>query len=241
MQINMKTIFHKADERGKASFGWLNSHHSFSFGHYYDAEKMGFGLLRVLNDDTIIGGSGFGTHPHDNMEIISIPLSGALEHNDSTGTQSVIHANDVQIMSAGSGISHSEFNHFKDKTTNFLQIWVLPKLKNITPRYNQKTFKVEDRINKLQTVVSPDDAQAVWINQDAWFSMARLQQGKSLEYAPQKNGNGVYVFVLEGVLVINDQQLSKRDALGIWDTEVFNLTATAEADILVIDIPMNEA
>ncbi len=237
----MKTIYHSADTRGVANFGWLNSHHSFSFGHYYDVEKMGFGLLRVLNDDIIIGGSGFGTHPHDNMEIISIPLSGALEHKDSTGTQSVINENDVQIMSAGSGISHSEFNHFKDKTTNFLQIWVLPKLKNIPPRYDQKTFMVTDRINKFQTVVAPDDEQAVWINQDAWFSMTHLQQGKSLDYRPQKSGNGFYVFVLEGSLVINEQQLLKRDALGIWDTEQFTMKANTDSDILIIDIPMKGA
>ncbi len=237
----MKTIYHSADTRGVANFGWLNSHHSFSFGHYYDAEKMGFGLLRVLNDDTIIGGSGFGTHPHDNMEIISIPLSGALEHKDSTGTQSVINENDVQIMSAGSGISHSEFNHFKDKTTNFLQIWVLPKQKNITPRYDQKTFLVTDRINTFQTVVAPDDEQAVWINQDAWFSMTHLQQGKSLDYSTKKSGNGIYVFVLEGSLVINEQQLLKRDALGIWDTEQFTLKANMDSDILILDIPMKGA
>src|SRR3954470_9378100 len=152
----MKTILHSADRRGHVSFGWLDSHHSFSFGNYYEPEKVHFGMLRVLNDDIIAGGSGFGTHPHDNMEIISIPLKGAIAHKDSIGTQAVIHENDVQIMSAGTGIRHSEYNYSKEEPANFLQIWIIPKERNIKPRYDQKTFNPKDRINKLQTVVAPD-------------------------------------------------------------------------------------
>ena len=159
----MKTVFHEAKKRGHVNFDWLDSHHSFSFGHYYDPEKVQFGLLRVLNDDIITGGSGFGAHPHDNMEIVSIPITGALEHKDSTGTAKVIYQNNVQIMSAGSGLQHSEYNHYKDKVTNFLQIWVLPKLRNIEPRYDQKTFDPKERWNKIQTVVAPDNEAAVWM------------------------------------------------------------------------------
>ena len=234
----MKTILHAADRRGHVSFGWLDSHHSFSFGNYYDPEKIHFGMLRVLNDDIITGGSGFGTHPHDNMEIISIPLEGAIEHKDSMGTQAVINKGDVQIMSAGTGIKHSEYNHFKDKEANFLQIWVIPKKRNITPRYDQKTFNPSDRINKFQTIVAPDNENAVWINQDAWLSLGRLQAGLSIPYNIKKTGNGVYAFVLDGSVSINDQTLFKRDALGIWDVDTIDITASTDAELLLIDVPM---
>lgn len=235
----MKLILHSADRRGHVSFGWLDSHHSFSFGNYYDPEKTHFGMLRVLNDDVIAGGSGFGTHPHDNMEIISIPLNGAIEHKDSTGTQSVIYENDVQIMSAGTGIKHSEKNHYKDKETSFLQIWIIPKEKNIKPGYDQKTFNPDDRINKLQTVVAPDDEKAVPINQDAWFSLGNFESGFSASYSLKKPGNGVYAFVIDGNVTINDQSLFKRDAIGIWDVDKLNVTAVTNAQILLIEVPMN--
>ncbi len=234
----MKTILHNADKRGHVNFGWLDSHHSFSFGHYYDPEKVQFGMLRVLNDDTIAGGSGFGKHPHDNMEIVSIPLYGALEHKDSTGTAKVINENDVQIMSAGSGIQHSEYNHFKDKETNFLQVWILPKKRNIEPRYEQKTFDALHEFNKLQTVVAPDDKNAVWVNQDAWFSLGKLEAGSETGYTIKKDGNGVYVFVINGSITIGDQQLFKRDAFGIWDTDKLNIHADTDAEVLLIDVPM---
>ena len=183
----MKTIFHPAAERGHVNFGWLDSHHSFSFGHWHNAEKMHFGALRVLNDDVVNAGAGFGTHPHDNMEIVSIPLSGALAHKDSTGTSEVINTGDVQIMSAGSGLSHSEFNASKTDPVNFLQVWVFPKQRNIKPRYDQKTFNANDRLNKWQAVVSADEKdQAVWINQDAKFSLATIEAGKK---------TGVYQFI----------------------------------------------
>lgn len=234
----MKIITHKADKRGHANFDWLNSRHSFSFGHYYDPEKMQFGMLRVLNDDIIKGGSGFGAHPHDNMEIVSIPLSGALEHKDSTGTAKVIHENDVQIMSAGSGIKHSEYNHFADSETNFLQVWVLPEKRNIEPRYEQKTFDPALRQNKLQTVVAPDDEKAVWINQKAWFTLGNLEAGKELIYKVKNSGNGMYAFVIKGTMTISGNQLSERDAIGIVDGETVVLHADSDAEILLIDVPM---
>ena len=235
----MKTILHSADRRGHVSFGWLDSHHSFSFGNYYDPEKVHFGMLRVLNDDIITGGSGFGTHPHDNMEIVSIPLKGAIEHKDSTGIHAVINENDVQIMSAGTGIKHSEYNHYKDKTTNFLQIWIIPKKRNIEPRYDQKTFDPKDRLDKFQTVVAPDDANAVWINQDAWFSLGKFQSDFSTSYSLKKPTNGVYAFVIDGNVTINGQSLFKRDAIGIWDIDKIDIKANTNAEILLIEVPMH--
>ncbi len=234
----MKTVLHNAEKRGHVNFGWLDSHHSFSFGHYYNPERMQFGMLRVLNDDVITGGSGFGAHPHDNMEIVSIPLSGALEHKDSTGTAKAIHVNDVQIMSAGSGIQHSEYNHYKDKDTNFLQVWILPKKRNIEPRYDQKTFDPAQRLNSIQTVVAPDDENAVWINQDAWFSLTKIEAGKDILYNIKKPGNGLYIFLLNGSATINEQQLSQRDALGIWDTDSVLIHAGTDAEALLIEVPM---
>ncbi|NNV55918.1 pirin family protein [Limnovirga soli] len=234
----MKTILHTANERGHANHGWLNSYHSFSFAGFYDPAKIHFGMLRVLNDDTVKGGFGFSKHPHDNMEIVSIPLSGDLEHKDSTGRHEIIRENDVQIMSAGSGIAHSEMNANKDREVKFLQIWVFPKEQNITPRYQQKTFTPEQRHNAFLTVVAPDDDSAVWINQDAWFTLGNLDKGLSENYSIKKVGNGVYVFVLEGEITIDGQLLKKRDALGIWDTTSLTITATDNASVLLIDVPM---
>lgn len=194
----MQTKIQRASERGNANFGWLNSNHSFSFGHFYDASKMNFGALRVLNDDEVSGGQGFGAHPHDNMEIISIPLKGSLAHKDSTGTDGIIQTGDVQIMSAGTGIKHSEYNASKTEGVNFLQIWILPKQKNIKPRYEQKTFSLEDRKNKWQTVVSPDEnAGSVWINQDAVFSLAHSDKDSVISYKNKFSGNGIYLFIIE--------------------------------------------
>jgi len=234
----MKTILHKAANRGHANHGWLDSYHSFSFAHFYDPTKVHFGALRVLNDDTVKAGYGFSKHPHDNMEIVSIPLSGDLEHKDSTGRHEIIKQNDVQIMSAGSGIAHSEMNANKDKEVKFLQVWVFPKEQNITPRYEQKTFKPEDRNNKIKTVVAPDDTDAVWINQDAWFSLGKMDKDFTTTYSIKNNGNGVYAFVLEGEVTINGEKLSKRDALGVWDTDKIDITANTNAEVLLIDVPM---
>ena len=235
----MKTILHKATERGHANHGWLDSYHSFSFAHFYNPAKVHFGALRVLNDDTVKEGYGFSKHPHDNMEIVSIPLFGDLEHKDSTGRHEIIKQNDVQIMSAGSGIAHSEMNANKDKEVKFLQVWVFPKEQNITPRYEQKTFEPGDRNNKIKTVIAPDDKDAVWINQDAWFSLGKMDKDFTTTYSIKNNDNGVYAFVLEGEVTINDQKLDRRDALGIWDTNKLDITANSNAEILLIDVPMN--
>ena len=234
----MKTILHKAATRGHANFGWLNSYHTFSFGQYQNPERIHFGALRVLNDDKVSAGMGFGKHPHDNMEIVSIPLSGDLHHQDSTGRNEIIRQHDVQIMSAGSGIAHSEMNGNKDKEVKFLQIWVLPKLHNITPRYEQKSFLPENRVNQILNVVAPDNQDAVFINQDAWFSLGNFSKDFSIDYPIKKTGNGVYVFVLNGNVIINDQSLETRDGLGIWDTDKLNITASTNAEILLIDVPM---
>jgi len=236
----MKTVLHKANTRGRANHGWLNTSHTFSFAHFHDPERMHFGVLRVLNDDFVDGGRGFGTHPHDNMEIISIPLSGDLEHKDSMGNTTVIKQNDVQIMSAGTGIQHSEYNKNKDQKVNFLQIWVFPKVRNITPRYGQIAFKPEDRINKLQQIVSPvKEDEGVLINQDAWFHLGNLKSGFSTDYKIKQKGNGVYAFVIAGDVSINDQRLNKRDGFGIWDVDTLSVSADTDAELLLMEVPMN--
>jgi redox-sensitive bicupin YhaK (pirin superfamily) len=234
-----KTILHKAGTRGHADHGWLNSYHSFSFANYYDPERIHFGALRVLNDDTVSAGRGFGKHPHDNMEIISIPLEGDLLHEDSMGNTAVIRKGDIQAMSAGTGIFHSEYNKNKDEQVKFLQIWVFPNKKNITPRYSQITLNEEDRHNTLQEIVSPDQSgKTVWIQQDAWFYLGKLDKGFSTSYQVKKKGNGVYAFVLKGELNIEGKQLSARDGLGIWDTESISIKAEAESEILLMEVPM---
>lgn len=234
----MKTLLHKASERGHANHGWLDSYHSFSFARYYDPSKIHFGALRVLNDDTVKPGFGFSKHPHDNMEIVSIPLSGDLEHQDTTGRHKIIREGDVQIMNAGRGIMHSEMNANKDREVKFLQVWVFPKIRDIEPRYDQKSFSKEQWKNTLLTVVAPDDEQAVWINQDAWFSLGKFDQGAVTSYAIRKNDNGVYFFILEGNVTVNGQQLGRRDGFGVWETEKVDIEANTNAEILLIDVPM---
>ena len=234
----MNIITHQANTRGKADFGWLQSRHTFSFGQYFNPERIQFGALRVLNDDIVAPGMGFGTHPHDNMEIVSLPLKGDLAHKDSTGNTEVIKTGDVQIMSAGSGLTHSEFNHSQKEEVNFLQIWVLPKEKNIKPRYQQITFDEGERQNQWQTVVAPDQEDALWINQDAWFSLANLEAGKSMEYHLHKGNSGVYLFVIEGEVTAAEQKLGRRDAVGIADAESFAIKADQAAKLLAIEVPM---
>ena len=236
----MKTIIHKAESRGHANHGWLNSYHSFSFGSYHDPSRVHFGMLRVLNDDVFKGGMGFGQHPHDNMEIISIPLKGALEHGDNTGGHGIIKSGEVQIMSAGSGLTHSEKNASKTEEVNFLQVWVFPKERNIQPRYDQKEFKAEERLNKFQTVVSPEKgSNALWINQDAWFQLANLKNGTVMDYILNRKDNGVYAFLIEGTVTIDNQKLNKRDGFGVWDTDKLSITADSDAEVLLMDVPMN--
>jgi quercetin 2,3-dioxygenase len=237
--IMENTVLHKANTRGFANHGWLQSHHTFSFANYYNPERMHFGVLRVLNDDVVAGGMGFGTHPHDNMEIISIPLEGDLEHKDSMGNVTVIRDGDIQVMSAGTGIRHSEFNKNKDKTVKFLQIWVFPNKRNVTPRYDQIALNRKDRRNKLQQILSPNpNDEGVWIHQDAWFHLGDLDPGTSLTYKIKKPGNGVYAFLLKGELTINGQKLSTRDGLGVWDTGSIKLTASSNSEILLMEVPM---
>ena len=233
------TVLHKAETRGYANHGWLDTYHTFSFAQYYNPERMHFGVLRVLNDDTVEAGMGFGTHPHDNMEIVSIPLEGDLEHKDSMGNLAVIKNGDVQVMSAGTGIKHSEYNKNKDKRVKFLQIWLFPNKKNVEPRYDQITLKPEDRHNKLQQIVSPNpDDAGVWVHQDAWFHLGKFDKGISTDYQLKKDGNGVYVFVLSGTLNINDHGLNTRDGMGIWNTDNITIKADETSEFLLMDVPM---
>ena len=234
----MKTIMHTADSRGHNNFGWLDSHHSFSFGRYYNPERISFGKLRVLNDDLVSGGAGFGTHPHDNMEIVSIPLQGAIEHQDSTGTRGVIHTGDVQIMSAGSGITHSEYNHSATETLNFLQLWVIPEKMNIQPRYDQKTFDIGKQPNQWHTVVAPDVEDALWINQDSYFSLLQTDKATNLQYTMRKPQNGVYFFVIEGGFQMDGVRTVRRDALGVYDAESISLQVAPDSYLLAVEVPM---
>ncbi|NBV10797.1 MAG: pirin family protein [Chitinophagia bacterium] len=236
----MHTILHTADSRGDANHGWLHSKHSFSFASYYNPEKIHFGVLRVLNDDFVAAGMGFGLHPHDNMEIISIPLEGDLAHQDSMGNHTVIKHGDIQVMSAGTGIKHSEFNHNKDKPVKFLQIWVIPNKKDVTPRYDQITLNPANRINTLEQILSPNaDDAGVWIHQDAWFHIGKFDLDFATNYKVKKVGNGLYAFVLYGSFEVAGQTLAERDALGITDFDQFELKAlTKDAEILLMEIPM---
>lgn len=239
-KIMANTVLHKAETRGNANHGWLNSYHTFSFANYYNPERMNFGVLRVLNDDTVMGGKGFGTHPHDNMEIISIPLEGDLEHKDSMGNVAVIRNGDIQVMSAGTGIQHSEYNKNVDKTVKFLQIWVFPNKRNVTPRYDQITLKLADRKNKLQQILSPNPNDAgVWIHQNAWFHLGTFDKGFKTQYRIKGgSGNGVYAFVLNGNITINGQALGARDGFGVWDVAQLDIQADSKAELLLMEVPM---
>jgi len=234
------TIVHKADGRGHANHGWLNSYHTFSFGSYYNPEAMNFGALRVLNDDTVSGGMGFGRHPHDNMEIISIPLEGDLEHKDSMGNTAIIRKGDIQAMSAGTGIYHSEQNAHENEQVKFLQIWIYPNQKNVEPRYDQLTLNLADRHNRLQQILSPNpDDEGIWIYQNAWFHMGKFDAGKTVTYnLKDKANNGVYAFILSGEITIDGQKLNTRDGFGSWNVDALDITADTEAEFLLMEVPM---
>jgi redox-sensitive bicupin YhaK (pirin superfamily) len=234
------TILHKSESRGDANHGWLHSRHTFSFADYYDPDRIHFGALRVLNDDYVAQGMGFGTHPHNNMEIISIPLEGDLEHKDSMGNVAVIKNGDVQAMSAGTGITHSEYNKNKDKPVKFLQIWILPKEKNVNPRYDQITLNPGERQNRFQQIVSPNaEDEGVWIHQNAWFHLGKFDKDFSIDYPLKETGNGVYAFILKGAVTIEGTSLNERDGFGIWDIEKISIKANSgDAEVLLMEVPM---
>jgi quercetin 2,3-dioxygenase len=236
----MKKILHKADTRGHASHGWLDSYHTFSFADYHDPSRIHFGALRVLNDDTVAGGMGFGMHPHDNMEIITIPLEGQLEHKDSMGNSGTISKGEVQVMSAGTGIQHSEKNRNPNELVKLLQIWVFPNKKNVKPRYDQKSFDLSAAINKLLTVVSPmGEKEGLNIYQDAWFSLGKLTRDHEIQYQLKKKESGIYIFVIEGEITVNGEKLNRRDALGITDTDTISIKANKDSELLIMELPMN--
>lgn len=239
-KIEENSVIHRADSRGKADHGWLLSQHTFSFANYYNPERMHFGVLRVLNDDKVEAGRGFGTHPHDNMEIISIPLEGDLEHKDSMGNTAVIRSGDIQVMSAGTGIMHSEFNKNSDQLVKFLQIWIYPKKRNVTPRYDQITLDKTKGHNQFQQILSPNvDDEGVWIHQDAWFHLGTFDQNKETLYQIRKKGNGVYAFILKGSAEIAGEIIEERDGFGVWDIQEINIKALKEGtEILLMEVPM---
>jgi hypothetical protein len=235
------SILHKAESRGNANHGWLQSYHTFSFANYHHPERMHFGMLRVLNDDTVAAGMGFGTHPHNNMEIVSIPLEGDLEHKDSMGNITVIRKGDIQIMSAGTGIMHSEYNKNSNQPVKFLQIWIFPNKRDVQPRYDQISLKEEDRHNRFQQILSPHaEDDGVWIHQDAWFHLASFDEGKSDIYSLKKEGNGIYLFNLGGRIKANGQTLERRDGFGIWDSPQMEISAESKAEFLIMEVPMKD-
>lgn len=235
-----KTVFHPAGKRGHANHGWLDAHHSFSFAGWYDPSRIHFGALRVLNDDIVAGGKGFGKHPHDNMEIITIILDGVLEHQDSMGHAQTIVPGEVQVMSAGTGVYHSEYNHQKDKQVNVLQTWIFPNKRDVAPRYDQKAFSAEDRINKLQMLVSPivNEDEGLKIHQNAWIYRTTLEAGKQLAHKLHSSAHGAYIFVIEGSIDVEGHRLGKRDAIGISEADGFEMVAAANSDVIVFEVPM---
>lgn len=238
----MKIILHKADTRGFVNHGWLKSHHSFSFASYHNSERMSFGALRVLNDDLVQPKKGFGTHPHQNMEIISIPLTGALSHKDNMGNKRAIEVGEVQVMSAGTGLTHSEFNDSKTDEVNFLQLWIIPEATNVKPNYEQRAFFSEEQKNQLQTVVAPKDkleGDALPINQQAYMYRTNLESGKSIGVNAKNKQNGFYIFVIDGDVEVADNTLGKRDAIGVYDTESIDIKSNSNSVLIILEVPMN--
>lgn len=238
--VTENSVLHKAESRGHANHGWLDTHQTFSFASYYNPERMHFGVLRVLNDDIVDPSKGFGTHPHDNMEIISIPLEGDLQHKDSMNNVAIIKKGDIQVMSAGTGIYHSEFNNNTDKQVKFLQIWLYPNKKNVTPRYDQISLKLKDRHNRFQQILSPNsNDEGVWIHQQAWFHLGTFDNQFAANYTIKKAGNGVYAFIIKGSFLINGSLLNEKDGLGIWDLKTLDVTSQGnDSEILLMEVPM---
>lgn len=238
----MKKVVHRKDSRGSADHGWLKVNHSFSFAHYFNPLRMGYGTLRVLNDDTVAPMMGFGMHPHDNMEIITIPLAGSLKHRDNMGNEAVIRAGEVQVMSAGTGVVHSEINPDPHQAVNLFQIWIVPEAQNVPPRYDQKKFDALQKQNTLTTVVTPKNDQireALWINQQAYISLGNYQTDQSYTYTFHKPGNGLYLMVIEGELEVADERLKSRDAVGLSGIDQLALKTLANTSFLLLEIPMN--
>ncbi|MEM9679727.1 MAG: pirin family protein [Bacteroidota bacterium] len=237
----MKTIIHKSDTRGHADHGWLKSHHSFSFASYYNPDRMNFGALRVLNDDLVQPKMGFGTHPHKNMEIISIPLQGALTHKDSMGNKRAIEVGEVQVMSAGTGLTHSEFNDSRTDQVNFLQLWIMPEEMNVEPNYEQRMFDTSTKENQLQTVVAPKDKledEALPISQQAYIYRSELDANHSLNLVPKNSGNGFYVFLVDGEINVEGTDLKKRDAIGVWESNNVSIQAKENSQLVIVEVPM---
>lgn len=235
----MKTVLHKANTRGQANHGWLRANHSFSFANYYNPERMNFGVLRVLNDDHIAPGAGFPTHPHDNMEIITIPLSGQVEHKDSMGNSGVISPGEIQVMSAGTGIQHSEFNKNKDQDLKLLQIWIFPNKKQVTPRYDQLQIHTIENNNGFKQILSPNaNDDGVWIHQNAWFHLGEMDIEKQFTYTLKNKQNGVYIFLIEGKIDVHGEILSDKDALGVWDSEKVLIKSQTTSKVLLIEVPL---
>lgn len=237
----MKTVFHPSESRGYANHGWLEARHSFSFASWYQPDRLHFGALRVLNDDIIQGGMGFGTHPHDNMEIVTIPLKGDLKHKDSMGNSAVIREGDIQVMSAGTGIQHSEYNNSPDKEINLFQLWLFPNKRNVKPRYDQLPIRSLHQKNEFFQILSPSaNDQGVWIHQDAWMHILDADQGQSFDYVLQSPENGVYLIVIEGEVEVDNQALSRRDAIGIWETDNLTIKTKTDAELLLVQVPMHQ-
>ncbi len=237
----MYYVIHRADTRGISKASWLESRHTFSFADYYDPERMGFGVLRVLNDDIISAGQGFPNHGHHDMEIITIPLAGAVQHEDSLGNASVVQAGEVQIMSAGKGVVHAERNASNTETLSLLQIWIEPKVRGIAPRYEQKIFNSAHRQDRLQELVSPrQDDRALWINQDAYLSRISCSEKSAIAYRPHVVGHGVYLFVMQGEIRVFGEFLGVRDGVGVGDAREVSWYAEDHAEILILEVPMED-
>ncbi|MGA2297173.1 MAG: pirin family protein [FCB group bacterium] len=236
----MKKILHKSDSRGSFDHGWLKTKHSFSFADYHNPEKMRFGLLRVINDDIVEPSMGFPLHPHDNMEIITIPITGSLKHTDSEGHEQIINPGDIQIMSAGTGIMHSEYNASDKASVNLLQIWIYPKVRNIAPRYDQKYFDLSANLNQFVKIVSPEkNENSLWLNQDAEINLAKIEAKNNIKYTSGFPGNGYYIFLISGNIIVEDEDLTEKDAIGIYEAEGINISAKENSFVLLLDVPMD--
>lgn len=238
----MKKILHPRSTRGSANYGWLKANYSFSFANYFNPDRLQFGMLRVLNDDYIAPAMGFGQHPHADMEIVTIPLSGALHHKDSMGNEGIVYSGDIQVMSAGSGIEHSERNASTKDPISLLQIWIFPETKNVAPRYDQKKIASLINPNTFSTVVRPKSEASngdLWIHQQAYFSIGEFNDSKTTTYLLKNSNQGAYIFVIKGEVLVDNEKLNEKDAIGVWDTSEVTITAEKNSKVLLIEVPMN--